>query len=309
MPGDYTPQEIQSLISGLDARYRLIRYWPLTGGVSARIAAIEVATGQNELAHFVARLHGQWERQHDPDIAEHEFRLLNVLHAAGLPVTAPIAIDDGSCEAPVLIVEYLPGEAPYSPSAAPRDPEPMVRQLAQVLLTIHRMDTSKLTFLPDYLDAANTWLSETPAAPNEVFSERAILAALDSVWPPPDNGGRLLHGDFWPGNLLFEDGELKGVLDWEEAALGDPLADLAIARLELTWLWGAEAAEVFTDCYRAGAEVDLAGLLLWDLFAALRMARGIPHWGFSAADWQLARAGHAVFTRKVLLAIGGRSTR
>jgi aminoglycoside phosphotransferase (APT) family kinase protein len=39
----------------------------------------------------------------------------------------------------------------------------------------------------------------------------------------------LLHGDFWPGNALWRDGALVAILDWEDAAIGDPLADVANA--------------------------------------------------------------------------------
>jgi aminoglycoside phosphotransferase (APT) family kinase protein len=35
----------------------------------------------------------------------------------------------------------------------------------------------------------------------------------------------LLHGDYWPDNTLWRDGRLVCVIDWEDAALGDPLAD------------------------------------------------------------------------------------
>jgi aminoglycoside phosphotransferase (APT) family kinase protein len=37
------------------------------------------------------------------------------------------------------------------------------------------------------------------------------------------------------------------VLDWEDAAIGDPLADVANVRLELLWARGIEAMEPFTS--------------------------------------------------------------
>jgi aminoglycoside phosphotransferase (APT) family kinase protein len=37
----------------------------------------------------------------------------------------------------------------------------------------------------------------------------------------------LIHGDLWYGNLLMRDHRLTGVLDWEFAAIGDPLVDYA----------------------------------------------------------------------------------
>ncbi|MBK9125349.1 MAG: phosphotransferase [Chloroflexi bacterium] len=46
---------------------------------------------------------------------------------------------------------------------------------------------------------------------------------------PARNRETILHGDYWIGNLIWEGDQLAGVVDWEDAAFGDPLADLAIA--------------------------------------------------------------------------------
>ena len=39
--------------------------------------------------------------------------------------------------------------------------------------------------------------------------------------PPPVQVNRpvLLHGDFWPGNILWRDGRLVAVIDWEKRPL------------------------------------------------------------------------------------------
>jgi aminoglycoside phosphotransferase (APT) family kinase protein len=96
---------------------------------------------------------------------------------------------------------------------------------------------------------------------------------LERHWPPAASRGEvLLHGDFWPGNLLWRGDRLVGVIDWEDAARGDPLADVAITRLELLWLLGEHAMDAFTADYAASTDVDLGALPLWDLHAALRPA-------------------------------------
>lgn len=40
---------------------------------------------------------------------------------------------------------------------------------------------------------------------------------------------------------MWRDGQLAAVIDWEDAQLGDPLADVANARLEILWAFGIEA--------------------------------------------------------------------
>ena len=53
---------------------------------------------------------------------------------------------------------------------------------------------------------------------------------------PSDPETTLVHGDFRPGNSLFagtDDPRITGILDWETAALGDPLTELGY--LLLRW--------------------------------------------------------------------------
>ena len=118
-------------------------------------------------------------------------------------------------------------------------------------------------------------------------------------WPPPSPARRaLLHGDFWPGNVLWRDNRIVAVIDWEDAAVGDPLADVATTRLDLRFAFGSEAMRAFTDHYLALTAVDITNLPVWDLVAALRPAGGISAW---AADW-------ANFGRPDLTASGMRAT-
>src|SRR5262249_34968479 len=45
----------------------------------------------------------------------------------------------------------------------------------------------------------------------------------------------VVHGDYRLGNVMFDGARVIGVLDWEMATLGDPLADVGYT---LLW-WGA----------------------------------------------------------------------
>jgi aminoglycoside phosphotransferase (APT) family kinase protein len=63
------------------------------------------------------------------------------------------------------------------------------------------------------------------------------------------------HGDFWYENLLAKGGRLAGVVDCEDAALGDPAEDFA----PLLYLGRNFAERVLAACRARGVRVD-AGL-------------------------------------------------
>ncbi len=66
---------------------------------------------------------------------------------------------------------------------------------------------------------------------------RAAIRWLRRNPPQPAQKVVIVHGDMRAGNFLFnEDGEIKALLDWEMAHLGDPLEDLAYA-LNKLWSW------------------------------------------------------------------------
>lgn len=71
-------------------------------------------------------------------------------------------------------------------------------------------------------------------------------------WPLPDTApAAFVHGDLCPVNLLFgHDGQLVGVVDWEDSHMGDQLVDLAWCEwLVRTWHPGAIGA--LPDLYAA----------------------------------------------------------
>jgi aminoglycoside phosphotransferase (APT) family kinase protein len=92
----------------------------------------------------------------------------------------------------------------------------------------------------------------------------------------------LLHGDYWPGNILWRDDTIVAVIDWEDAQIGDPLIDFAISRLDILWIFGSDAFHAFTSHYQSLMDIDYVNLPYWDLCAALRLARLI---GDDLAKW------------------------
>lgn len=252
---------------------RLLQAAPLMGGVSAEVIDLQLQLPDGSPCRLVLRAHGAVDRGRNPDIAQQEFRLLQALGRAGVPAPRPCLLDQSGelWPVPYLVVEYISGQT----SLPSEDLGGSLAQMAQALALIHRVDPSALGFLP-----------------------RVDVG-------PQNHCGQvvLLHGDFWPGNLLWQHGQLAGVIDWEDAALGDPLLDLANARLELTWAAGQAAAELFTRQYLGQQAVDARELPWWDLWVARRATGQIAGWGLPPAQERAMRVSLERFVRQAELAV------
>lgn len=253
----------------------LRRVWTLHGGISALVTAMEIQQADDQTRTLVVRQHGAVDLARNPNIAADEFALLRVLHNAGLSTPAPCLVDQSGelFATPVVVVEYIGGESVFTLDAVPD----FIPQFAMQLARIHRVDCSDgaLSFLPRQDDLVAAKLGGRPATLDDSLEEGRIRDVLAAALPwPRRNAAGLLHGDYWPGNVLWHEGRLVGVIDWEDATLGDPLADLANSRLEMLWAFGMDAMRRFTDEYAKSVSVDLASLPYWDLYAALRH---IPH--------------------------------
>ncbi len=139
-------------------------------------------------------------------------------------------------------------------------------------------------------------MRERPANVDESLDERRIRNVLEVAWPfPQRNTSALLHGDFWPGNVLWKDGQLVAIIDWEGAMLGDPLADVANNRMEILWAFGGDAMQRFTQKYQSMTTIDFTYLPYWDLCAALRLVAQMAQWGLDDAIEKTMRERHRWF--------------
>jgi aminoglycoside phosphotransferase (APT) family kinase protein len=269
----------------------LRRALPLTGGVSAEITALEVGQPDGSSVKLVVRRHGRIDLAHNPHVARDELALLRIVRAHGVAAPEPYLVDESGeiFPTPVLVVEFVEGET----DLAPADLVGYVGRAVAELAKIHAIEASpELAFLP----WQGRGFGERPARLDVAMGEDRIRDALESAWPIAQaNRSVLLHGDFWPGNLLWRDGQLAAVIDWEDARVGDPLADLANARLEVLMAFGPAAMDDLTDRYRALNPIDLTNLPYSDLCAALRLCGKLADWGLDEATERRMRERHAHF--------------
>jgi aminoglycoside phosphotransferase (APT) family kinase protein len=280
---------------------KLIRAWELKGGVSAQVTALEILQSDGQPQKWVVRQHGEVDRKNNPRIAADEFKLLQILQSVGIAAPKPYYLDmSGEILAtPYLVIEFVEGETEF----APPDLNDFIRQFATQLTKIHQIACSELdlAFLPEQAKIYAEKFKHRPAKVDESIGEGRIRAVLEKVFPlPPRNQTGLLHGDFWAGNILWQDNRLVAVLDWEDARIGDPLEDFANSRLEILWAFGKEAMEDFSQSYRAMNRLDYSNLPYWDLVAALKPAFKILEWAENATAEKIMRERHAWFVANAL---------
>jgi aminoglycoside phosphotransferase (APT) family kinase protein len=167
----------------------------------------------------------------------------------------------------------------------------MLEQLATQLARIHALPLDDgLQFLERNTQRAAERAAHTPPRPDVGLNEAQVRSLVRELWPwPQHNPDALLHGDYWPGNVIWKDGTLTAVLDWEEAAIGDPLADVALSRLDIAWAFGDDAAETFTSCYREQTRIDWRNLAHWELSIALRPMGQLARWAAAYAGPPISR--------------------
>lgn len=261
----------------------LLRNWPLRGGISAQMTAFELLLPDGKAVKLIRRQPGARSLAANPGAAADEFEILQILAGSGVKTPAPVLLDESKSifPAPYLVIGYIDG----SPEYAPADPTAYAREAAGQLAQIHSVTVTDeaRSHLPDQRQRLARLLGSQPPSPDLSLDEPRIRAQLAGMWPwrepePPV----LLHGDFWPGNLLWRDGSLAAVIDWENAKMGDPVSDLAVSRLDMLMGFGIEAMAVFTERYQTLNPISLASLPCWDLAAALGPANQISEW---AAIW------------------------
>jgi aminoglycoside phosphotransferase (APT) family kinase protein len=193
-----------------------------------------------------------------------EAAVLTKLEASDIPAPRVIgSTTDTALGGPAILMTRLPGKM----QLMPRDRERWLRQMAQMLARIHALPVDGKPF-ESWLDRSQ--LSPPPDASRADIWREAI--ALVAEEPTPARTC-FLHRDYQHFNMLWSRERLTGVVDWIEACVGPPEADVGHCRLNLTVLFSAGVADRFRAIYEveSGHRVDA----WWDVHALLSYG---PSW-------------------------------
>lgn len=92
-----------------------------------------------------------------------------------------------------------------------------------------------------------------------------------------------LHGDVWPGNLVWNHNGVAALIDWKTAGVGAPGVDLSELRKQVAITFGPDApAHVLTGWQQASGRTA-SYVAYWDAVAALNTRTTLSDWGITDA--------------------------
>jgi aminoglycoside phosphotransferase (APT) family kinase protein len=180
----------------------------------------------------------------EPDAVVREVAALGALADTQVPAPRLVA---WSAEPPALLMTRLPGDHRLDA----REPA-AVQHLLDMIHAVPRGPLARWSYR-GYHEGR-----DLPAPP--WWRDRAVWVRAvrwSSAGPPPFEPV-VIHRDFHPGNLLWTDAAISGVVDWGNACLGPAAFDLAHYRVNVASLVGPEVADH-----------ALPGEPAWDIEAAL----------------------------------------
>ncbi len=191
-----------------------------------------------------------------------EFLTIAGLDGSGVPLARARWMDEtgDAIGSPFFITEWVPGTADTRPlrreesAAALRQ---VALDLAAAAAALHRVDPRPFTHLAP--TTASTAATEQLAYWADLFERQrlephpALVFALRWLAQRPPLAARVsvVHGDLRFGNLLYHQGRLTALLDWEMTHLGDPIEDLGWVYRELWTGRRALPFEEFLAAYEA----------------------------------------------------------
>ena len=258
--GEPPARALQWCEGAVGAGAKLVAVAPLSGGTASAVHAVDVRDARGRVVRLVLRrfVRRDWLDE-DPDAPRREAAALEIVERCPVPTPRLLALDAGaqSADVPALLMTRLEGSIDWNPSEL----EAFLARLAAVLPAIHATIIPAGAALPDYEP-----YQPRPARPPAWSARPEVWEHAFEVFdgPAPASERYLIHRDYHPGNVLWTDGAVSGVIDWSNASVGSPGADIGHCRWNLAGFIGIEAAERF---------LELTGRRdhhpYWDIAAAL----------------------------------------
>lgn len=268
---------------------------PLTGGAiqeNWRLKCLVTRGPNEELTQYVLRSDAQSIVATSLS-REQEFRVLKVVHDAGVLVPEPLWLCEdkdliGSQFYTMQMVDGIGlGPKVVKDGTVGGDRQALGEKLGRELAKIHSIRPPKtdIGFLPEpTVKPALQSITGLRRHLDDLHESRPMLewglrwAELNQ---PSEPVITLVHNDYRTGNLLLDGNGLTGILDWEFAAWGDPMTDVGwfcakcwrFSRPDLEG-GGITSRDAFYRGYQStsGRAIDAQAVYFWEVIAHIRWA-------------------------------------
>ena len=215
---------------------------PITGGFDTRIYALQLAHVPPAFSgRFIVRI---FSEPHGGQRATAEGALQNALADAGylVPRVVDVCTDATVLGGAFTLMHYVAGQTLLAAMTRPAMLWRAPHLLASAHARLHALDPLPIlravekAGVPSSLPRTEDVLVRLHAR-TQVRGLEGLLPGctwLTAHRPPAVGRARILHWDFHPGNVLVANGAVTGVIDWPNAGLGEPAADVATTRVLLT---------------------------------------------------------------------------
>ena len=173
---------------------------------------------------------------------QRETRVLRLLREEGIPVPEVIATSDDPNAA---ILEFIPGVNDFTTIESPAERDAVARDFARLMARWHAIPAEKFVEIGlaaprDATELVCTDLAVWERGHFPLIVEPVPLVSFACGWlrrnlPEMPERLVLVQGDTGPGQFLFRDSRVQGVVDFELANLGDPMRELAHIRTRDVW--------------------------------------------------------------------------
>jgi aminoglycoside phosphotransferase (APT) family kinase protein len=113
----------------------------------------------------------------------------------------------------------------------------------------------------------------------------------------PESGTVFVHGDVWPGNIVWPRDSDPVLIDWKTAGVGAPGVDLGELRKQVAIIFGPDAPAVVLDGWERATRTNAEDVGYWDAVAALNTPTEIDD-GYQSGGWAPSMDGPAATARR-----------
>jgi aminoglycoside phosphotransferase (APT) family kinase protein len=292
---DFSAQNAHTLLNILAPGSQLASISVPDGSFSNFTHVLEARLEDGNLYKIVVRRYKVFGNYDRGEKARREFKTFELLNRYQVPAPEALLLDESGdiLGSPGIVVSFVAGKLKMDRISDPMD---WAQKLAYTLAKIHSIpcgEEEQRFLLKGNAEA--TWFlnGESPPAYMQEYPGGAELwQILHSQFPKIQNvSPALLHLDYWSGNILWHEDEISAVIDWEEAAYGDPAVDVGYALMNMILMGLPDAADEFLRVYESEMGSPVRNLGFWELAAAVRPMT-------DPQDWKIDQLpGQAIFQK------------